>query len=228
MPTIDQNEIEIQAEELLKAGLAEAIPPDQIPHFCSPTFLVEKKESKTRRMVIQYQKLNNRTKSHAAYLPNMEALVESLAKCKFKSKLDMRSGFWQVGLTDRAKDLSTFCLPSGRCLRPLCMMFGLQGAPGIFQELMEILASQCKEDPKVRKVLEEGHLASFFDDTGVGSQDEESHFFLLEAYFKVCLKNNIRIKLSKCSFFERNIEYLGFDLGWGQWSQSKKRIQAIF
>ena len=134
MPLADQQELELQAEELLKAGLAEAFPLGQIPHFCSPTFLVDKRDSKTRRMVIQFRKLNSRTKPHAAYLPNMEQLVESLAKCRYKSKLDMRSGFWQVGLSERAKELTTFCIPSGRCLRPLCMMFGLQGAPGMFQE----------------------------------------------------------------------------------------------
>jgi hypothetical protein len=107
------------------------------------------------------------------------------------------------------------------------MMFGLQGAPGIFQELMELLTSQVKENPRIRKILENGHLASFFDDTGVGTQDEETHFELLEAYFQVCVKNSIRIKPSKCQFLEREMEYLGFDLGWGQWSPSKKRVQAI-
>ncbi len=200
MPILDQQELELQAEELLKAGLAETFPPGQIPHFCSPTFLVDKKESKTRRMVIQFRKLNARTKSHAAFLPNMEQMVESLAKCRYKSKLDMRSGFWQVSLSDRAKDLCTFCVPSGRCFRPLCMPFGLQGAPGVFQELMEILATQCKQDPQVRKILDSGHLASFFDDTGVGTLTEEEHYYLLEKWFQTCLKNNIRIKLSKCQF----------------------------
>ena len=116
MTNEDQNEIELQAQELVKAGLAEPYPPGEIPHFCSPTFLVDKKDSKTRRMVIQFRKLNARTKPHAGFLPNMDQLVESLAKCRFKSKLDMRSGFWQVGLTERARDLSAFCLPSGRIL----------------------------------------------------------------------------------------------------------------
>ena len=188
----------MQAEELVKAGLAEPFPPGKIHHVCSPTFLVDKKDSKTRRMVINFGKLNSRTKPHAAYLPNMEQLVESLAKCKYKSKLDMRSGFWQVGLSERAKDLCAFCLPSGRCLRPLCMMFGLQGAPGVFQELMEILICQSKEDPKIRNILESGHLASFYDDTGLGSQNEDGHFYLLEKYFQVFLKNQIRIKLTRC------------------------------
>jgi len=161
MPINEQQEINLQAEELIKAGLAEVFPPGETPHVCSPTFLVDKKDSKTKRMVIQYRKLNSRTKPHAGYLPNMDELVERLAKCKFKSKLDIRGGFWQVGLTERAKNLSTFCIPSGRCLRPLCMMFGLQGAPGIFHERMEILISQCKQDPQVRKILKSGHLASF-------------------------------------------------------------------
>ena len=129
MAVNDQNEIEQQANELLKAGLIESFPPGEIPLVCSPTFLVDKKDSKTRRMVIQFRKLNSRSKAHAGYLPNMEQLFESLAKCRFKSKLDMRSGFWQVGLSERAKNLCTFCIPSGRCFRPLCMMFGLQGAP---------------------------------------------------------------------------------------------------
>ena len=223
----EQQEINLQAEELLKAGLAEVFPPGEIPHVCSPTFLVDKKDSKTKRMVIQYRKLNARTKPHAGYLPNMDELVESLAKCKLKSKLDMRSGFWQVGLTERAKNLSTFCIPSGRCLRPLCMMFGLQGAPGIFQELMEILISQCKQDPEVRKILETGHLASFFDDTGIGTQNEEEHFYLLEKYFEICKKNQIRIKLSKCSFLEIETDYLGFSLGWGTWKPSAKGVSGI-
>ena len=227
MAVNDQNEIEQQANELLKAGLIESFPPGEIPLVCSPTFLVDKKDSKTRRMVIQFRKLNSRSKAHAGCLPNMEQLVESLAKCRLKSKLDMRSGFWQVGLFERAKNLCTFCIPSGRCFRPLCMMFGLQGAPGIFQELMEILSTKCKQHDDVRKILANGHLASFFDDTGIGSQTLDEHFVLLERYFQVCKENNIRVKLSKCEFLKEEVDYLGFTIGWGKWQPSKKRVQAI-
>ena len=101
MPKIEQDELEMQAEELVKAGLAEPFPPGEYPQVCSPTFLVPKKDSKTHRMVIQFRKLNSRCKPHAGFLPNMEALVESLSRCRFKSKMDMRSGFWQVGVTPR-------------------------------------------------------------------------------------------------------------------------------
>ena len=82
------------------------------------------------------------------------------------------------------------------------MMFGLQGAPGVFQELMEILSTKCKQDKEVRDVVANGHLASFFDDTGIGGQTRSKHFRSLEKYFQVCVENNVRIKLSKCEFFE--------------------------
>jgi hypothetical protein len=70
-------------------------------------------------------------------------------------------------------------------------------------------------------------LASFFDDTGVGSQTLDEHFVLLKRYFTVCQENHIRIKLSKCEFLKEEIDYLGFTLGWGKWQPSKKRVQAI-
>jgi hypothetical protein len=211
-------------EELIQAGLAEAYPLGSTPDAAAQ-FSLLKKDCKTRRMVIQFKKLNNRVKPHAGFLPNMEQMVESLAATRFKSKMDMRSGFWQVSLSDRAKDLCSFCLPSGRILRPLCMPFGLQGAPGTFQELMEILTGKAKQDPKVREILKnEGHLASFFDDTGLGTQTLEDHFYLLEKYFEVCRDNHVRIKLSKCEFLQEKMEYLGFELGWAWLEALQQKI----
>ena len=62
MPKVDQEELELQGEELVKAGLAEAYAPGKFPEVCSPTFPVDKKESKTHRMVSQSKKLNARCK----------------------------------------------------------------------------------------------------------------------------------------------------------------------
>ena len=43
LPKADQEELELQAEEIVKVGLAEAYPPGKFPEVCSPTFLVDKK-----------------------------------------------------------------------------------------------------------------------------------------------------------------------------------------
>jgi len=114
MPEKDVLEIDRQVQELIDSGLVEAYPPGTYPKHCTPTFLVDKKESKVRRMVGNYVKLNQRCKPHVAYLPSLEQMVESLARMSVKSKLDLRSGFWQVSLTERARDLTSFVVPSGR------------------------------------------------------------------------------------------------------------------
>ena len=51
MPVADVEEIEKQVQELVESGLVEPFPVGTFPQHCSPTFLVDKKESKTRRMV---------------------------------------------------------------------------------------------------------------------------------------------------------------------------------
>jgi len=227
MAKSDVEEIEKQVGELIENGLVREIPHGEYPKYCSSTFLVVKKESKSRRMVGNYVQLNRRTRPHCSYLPNMEVLIEDLCKCKFKTKMDLRSGFWQVGMSKRAQELTTFTTPSGRCFQWLCMPFGLQGAPGVFAELMEILCGKVKRLPHMKSILDSGFLGAFFDDVGLGSDTRENHLLLLEAFLKTCMEENVRIKLSKCEFMVQSMEYLGYNIGYGQWAPSLKRGEAI-
>ena len=227
MPPQDCAEIEAQVDELVQAGLLEPFPPGEFPKYCTPTFLVDKKDSTTRRMVGQYSKLNKRCKPHAGWLPNMEMLVEQLARTKFKSKLDLRSGFWQVGLTPRAQELTAITTPNGRCFRWLCMPFGLQGAPGVFQEMIEILIGGVKNNPTLKKAFSNGHIGAFFDDCGLGAQTPEEHLGILECLFQECQRHSIRIKLSKCEFEKIEMLYLGYQIGYGWWAPSPKKVEAL-
>ena len=117
----DQNEIMRQVLELVEAGMCEAYKDTEIPEHCSPCFLVAKRGSTAKRLVVDYRKLNKMIKLHAGSLPVMENTIENAASCKFKSKMDKRSGFWQVDLTERAKELMAFRTPNGRAFRWLVM-----------------------------------------------------------------------------------------------------------
>ena len=114
-------------------------------------------------MCIEYRKLNQRVALHVGSIPNLEDQLEALSKFKVKCKLDMRSGFWQVSLSPKAQELCSFITPSGRVFKPLVMPFGLSNAPPIFQELMDKVVSQAKENPKVKQLIEngKGHLGVF-------------------------------------------------------------------
>ena len=235
MPKVDQDEIESQATAMLNAGLAEEFLGKDFPRFCSPTLLVEKekgKENKTttsKRMCIDYRKLNQRTQIHVGQLPKLEEAVEALCHFRYKCKLDMRSGFWQVALSEEAKNLCAFITPSGRIFRPTVMPFGLTNAPPIFQELMEKIISQTKHREEVKHLFHKtnGHLAAFFDDSCIGAQNKEDLLLLLDIWLDTCKKNNLRVKLTKCEFLKEDMEYLGFEVGYQNWKPSSKKVEAL-
>ena len=131
--------------ELVEAGVCEAYEDTEIPEHCSPCFLVAKPGSTAKRLVVDYRKLNKIIKLHAGSLPVMGNTIMNAASCKFKSKMWKRSGFWQVSLTERAKELMAFRTPNRRVFRWLVMPFGIANAPALFRELMNQVLTILKQ-----------------------------------------------------------------------------------
>ena len=98
--------------------------------------------------------------------------MESAADCKFKTKMDKRSGFWQVDLTERAKDMMAFITPQGRVFKWRVMYFGISNAPALFQEVMSQVLCLVKKRPTVQELLTRGAvLEAHIDDVlrfGIG------------------------------------------------------------
>ena len=51
------------------------------------------------RLIVDYGEVNKKTRNHSESIPNMENTLERIAKCRFKTNMDKRSGFWHVDLT---------------------------------------------------------------------------------------------------------------------------------
>ena len=47
----------------------------------------------------------------------MESTLEKIASCRYKTKMDKRSGFWQVDLTPYEQELLAFITPQGRVFK---------------------------------------------------------------------------------------------------------------
>ena len=90
----DRDEIKRHLLELVEEGMCEAYKDTETSEHCSPCFLVAKPGSTAKRLVVDYRKLNKMIKLHAVSLPVIENTMENAASCKFKSKMDKRSGFW--------------------------------------------------------------------------------------------------------------------------------------
>ena len=113
----DSEEIMRQITECIAADLAEKYEQAEYPNHCSPCYLVDKPGSNAKRLVVHYGKPNKLTKKHSGSLPSLDQALERAAHSRFKSKLNKRSGFWQVEFTNGAQDLLAFLAPNGQVFK---------------------------------------------------------------------------------------------------------------
>ena len=58
-------------------------------------------------------------------------------------------------------------------------------------------------------------MEAHIDAVTLGTNTHEYHILLLQDVFTVCQESHIHIKLKKCGFMREEMEYLGFDVGYG-------------
>jgi len=113
--------------EMLKTGVIEP----SMSSWASPVCLVRKKDN-TFRFCIDYRRVSAVSKKDAYPIPDIQDALDNFAT------FDLLSGYWQLGLTERAKERSAFCT-SHRLFHFTRMPFGLTGAPSTFCRLMSIV-----------------------------------------------------------------------------------------
>ena len=80
------------------------------------------------RLVVDYGWVKKKTHNHPGNIPNMENTLERFAQCRFKTKMDKRSAFWQVDLTRAAQERLAFVTPKGRVFHGKVRPFGVANA----------------------------------------------------------------------------------------------------
>ena len=224
-PREQANEIERQIQECIAAGLVPEYKDGDYPQYSSPCFLVAKPGSTAKRLVLDYGELNKKTLNHSGFISNMESTLEKIASCRYKTKKDKRSGFWQVDLTPNAQELLAFITPQGRVFRWRVMRFGVANAPALFQELMNKILSILRRRPKVLELISRG--AQIEAHVCLGTNTQEDHLILLGEFFAVCKESHTRLKREKCEFMQETMQYPGFDIGYGWWTPAASKAKPL-
>lgn len=107
--------------------------------WSSPVVLIPKPDGSVR-FCIDFRKINVVTKTDAFPIPRLEGCIDQIGKANFVSKFDLLKGFWQVPLSDHAKEVSAFVTPEG-LYRCLVLPFSMKNAPASFQRLMNHVTS---------------------------------------------------------------------------------------
>ena len=103
MNSLKQKYLQDEVKYLLENDFIE---PSQ-SNYSSPSILVPKSNG-TYRMCTDYRKVNSVTKTDSFPIPRIDDCIDKVGNPKYVTKFDLLKGFWQVPLTDKAKEVSAF------------------------------------------------------------------------------------------------------------------------
>ena len=144
----------------------------------------------------------------------MENTLERIAQCRYKTKMDERSGFWQVDLTSADQELLAFKTPKGRVFKWKVMPFGVANAPALFQEVRNKILYILGRRPLVQELISQGaEMEAHIDDVSLGTNTQEDHVLLLREFFIVCQEKPSLNQTRKMGVYERGDRIFGFRRG---------------
>ena len=215
-----------EIEMLEKAGIIER----SLSPWALPVIVVPKKsasdEPPQRRLCVDYRKVNalqqevRRTDKSTGCLslyplPKIDEMFSKLGGSRVFSTVDLRSGYYHVGLTRESRPKSAFVVPMGKWQFKRTP-FGLSQAPAYFQLLIDKVLTGCSE-----------FAMGYLDDIIIFSRSEEEHLIHLEKIFQRLQEFGLKMKREKCAFFKRHIQYLGHLVSEKGFEPLPKKLEAI-
>ena len=103
-------------DKLVKDKVIEPVPIDEISDWISPAFFVPKEGGKAGvRLVTDFTQLNKYVKRPVHPFPSANDIAKKISpKARFFCKMDATQGYHQIPLSEEAKKLTTFLIPSGK------------------------------------------------------------------------------------------------------------------
>ena len=192
-PAVRREEM-IQVQQMMSSNI---IRPSNSP-WASPVVMVRKKDG-SLRFCVDFRQLNAATVKDAHPLPRIDDLLDALHGAKWFSTLDLKSGYWQVPITEQDKAKTAFRTSSGQLFEFNQVPFGLCNAPATFSRLMD----------RVLAGLHWETCLFYLDNIIVFSSTWEEHLARLREVFEQLRHTKLKLGAVKCTFAAKEVSYLG-------------------
>ena len=188
-------EVQNHLREMLESG---TIRPS-LSAWCNAVVLVQKKDgSLWFCFCIDFCCLNTHTKKDSYPLPRIQGALESLVSAGHFSCSDLKLGFWQIMMEEASKQYTAFTVGKLGFFKCNRMPFGLCNMLATFQWLMQNCLGK----------LNLIYCLIYLDNLIMFLQTTEEHLHWLHVLFDQLREYNLKLKLSKCSLFKEEINYL--------------------
>ena len=186
------------------------------PHGAMVVVLVRKKDG-TLHFCVDFRHLDAHTKKDSYPLPRIQEALESMVGLAHFSSMDFKSGFWQIKMALGSQQYTAFTVGNLGFYEFTRMPFGLCNAPVTFQRLMQNTLGE----------LNLMYCIIYLDDVIVFGHTEKEHLEWLHVIFKRFCEFNLKLKPSKCSFFQSEIVYLAHHVLWRGILPSWENMRAV-
>jgi len=208
----EREEIREFVKEQLRKGY---IRPSKSPQM-APVFFVGKKDEK-KRIVQDYWYLNEWMIKNNYPLPLISDVLENIGMKKLFTKMDLRWRYNNVRIKKGDEWKAAFTTLE-RSFEPTMMFFGLTNSPATFQAMMNKL---------LRDLINTEKVAVFIDDIIVRTEMEEEHNELVAEVVKRLEENDLYVKLEKCKWKVREVEFLGVVIGLEGIKMEKEKVKGV-
>ena len=168
------------------------------------------------RLCIDYRQLNRVTVKNKYPLPRIDDLFDQLQGAQVFSKIDLKSGYYQLKISEPDVLKTAFRTRYGH-YEFLVMPFGLTNAPAAFMALMNKVFQPCLDK----------FVIVFIDDILVYSRNKEEHEQHLRTVLQTLREKQLYAKFSKCEFWIDEVVFLGHVVSGRGIEVDLKKIEAV-
>ena len=184
--------------------------------YNSPIFLVEKPNKKGYRVVNDFRLLNQGLKHNRYPIPHIKDYLDQLHGSQFFSSIDLRSGFYNVVLSEESRPLTAFNA-CGDTLRFKRLAQGVKTSPAIFQAVMA----------KVTGDLLNKRAVVYLDDLLAFDKTENDALETIRLVLERFMDKGFKLNPEKCNFGKKEIDFLGYSITATGWRPTKDKITAV-
>ena len=196
------------------------IEPCKNPMGWNSPILPVKKKNGDIRLCANFKRTINMHLSESSdkfQLPVTEPLFQEIGKNKYFASFDVRSSYWQLKIREQDRFKTAFQFEN-QCYKFVRLPYGLKNSGDLFCRVI----AECFKEVKNTEFIKH-----FVDDILCHTKNFEQYVIAITEIFEICLKYNICLNGSKCSFLFEETKFLGRIIKPDGYSADPENINGI-